>query len=413
MKNREKQIVIVGGGFAGIRCALDLDKQKLPNTKVVLVSDRPHLEYHPALYRVVTGRSPLEVCIPLAEVFKNTNVEVVEDRIEKINLQESVITSETNSRYYFDQLVLTLGSRTAYFGIPGLEKNAFGFKSITQALKLKRHLHELFEKAKKTHQDETVSHIVVVGGGTSGVELAAELIIYTKKIAKKHGIDEKFVKVDLVEAKARLVAHSPPDVSELIQKRLETLGVNVIINTKVLKEDFEKIYLEHQEIPTKTLIWTGGVKGNKLYEGTKGFKLNKSGKVEVDKYLHPKGHSTVYIAGDGAATEYSGSAYTAIRHGKLIAKNIVSSLQKKPLEKLKEDVPPHAIPLGPGWAVVLMGGARYFGRIGWWMRRAADMRYFLSILPLGKALLAFSEGGTLCETCKICEPPQENVETRV
>lgn len=408
MTIHRKKILIIGGGFAGIGCALDLDKQNLPNTKIVLVSDKTHFEYHPALYKVVTGRSPLEVCIPLDEIFKDTDVEVVEDKASKIILRENLVVGESNSKYFYDYLILALGSRTTFFGIEGLKENSFGFKSITEALKLKNHIHDSFENYKKDSKN-VVSHIVVVGGGTSGVELAGELAVYTKNVAKIHGVDEKYVKIDLIEAKSRLASQAPPDVSKLILKRLKSLGVNVMLNTKVLKKDLEKIYLENQEIETKTLIWTAGVKGNKLYRQTQGLDVNKLGKVEVDNNLHPRGFSNVYVAGDGAATKYSGAGQTAVLHSKFIAKDLTQKIDTKSRPELKEKVPVLAIPVGPGWAVVKIGGSRYFGKIGWLIRQAADLRYFMSILPLGKALTVFKEGRSLCETCKICEPPKDAI----
>ena len=82
------QITILGGGFAGVRTALDLDKQHLPDTIVTLISNRAHFEYHAALYRVVAGRSPLEVCIPLMEIFDETHVNVVIDSVNKVDLHK-------------------------------------------------------------------------------------------------------------------------------------------------------------------------------------------------------------------------------------------------------------------------------------------------------------------------------------
>src|SRR3990170_2498990 len=193
-----KKIVIVGGGFGGIRAALDLSKKfpkGLPaeqaDTKIILISDKQHFEYYPALYKVASGLSPLEVCIPLAEIFKNKNVEVIKDRVMNADLSKKTLKGESGSNYGFDILILALGSETAYFNIEGLKELAFGFKSINEALKLKRHLHELFESHLVATKEEAVSslHILIVGGGATGVELARELSFYMQKIARSHKID--------------------------------------------------------------------------------------------------------------------------------------------------------------------------------------------------------------------------------
>src|SRR3989338_2424821 len=115
-----KKIIIVGGGFGGVRAALDLASKKIQGAKIILISDKPHFEYTPALYRVATGRSPLEVCIPLREIFSGKEVEVVEDRIEAVDPLGLVLTGSSGSKYRFDYAVLALGSETAYFNIPGI-----------------------------------------------------------------------------------------------------------------------------------------------------------------------------------------------------------------------------------------------------------------------------------------------------
>ncbi len=192
----ENKIVILGGGFGGIQAALTLSRKNIPKLKIVLISDKHHFEYTPALYRVVTGKSPLEVCIPLSEIFSakggyasgGKNVEIVIDTVLKINLKENKIEGESGSHYDYDYLVLALGAETAFFGIPGLPEHSFGFKSINQALILKDHLHSLFEEYKKSGKikggDEL--HIDIVGAGPSGIELAGELNQYSKVLAKNH-----------------------------------------------------------------------------------------------------------------------------------------------------------------------------------------------------------------------------------
>src|SRR3989344_8759292 len=116
----EIKIIIIGGGFGGVRTALDLEAQKLSNTRIILISDKPHFEYYPTLYRVVTGSNPLEVCIPYREIFQNKELEIIEDTIEDVDLQTKTLTGKTGSYYRFDYLVLALGSETAYFDISGL-----------------------------------------------------------------------------------------------------------------------------------------------------------------------------------------------------------------------------------------------------------------------------------------------------
>lgn len=400
------RILIVGGGFGGVRAALDLAAANLPGVKIVLVSDKPHFEYHAALYRVVTGRSPLEVCIPLRDIFAGKNVEIVQDTISDIDLAGRTLQGASSARYKYDYLILALGSETSYFDIPGLREWSFGFKSISEALKLKRHLHEMFEELGSSEAKEKTraANFVIVGGGASGTELAGELAVYTAKLARKHKVDGSFVTIDLVEAAPRLLPLLPESVSERVTARLRQLGVNIFVNRTVVKEQLESLRMKDMELATKTVIWTAGVKPHHLYSNKNGFFLNQKGKVQVDNSLRASGQKRVFVIGDAAATKYSGMAQTAVRDGRYVARFIVSTLSNKVFAPHQDIAPYYSVPVGPGWAASLIGKTQIYGRLGWWFRRFADLRFFLSILPLRKAFLAFQNERTLCESCQICYP---------
>ena len=142
----EKRVVIIGAGFAGIRAALNLAKNKLPHVKITLISNKHHFEYYPRIYRVVTGESPLEVCVRLDEIFMGRDVDVVVDSVTSIDTANKKVIGKSGSEYLYTDLVMALGSETAYFGIEGVKERAYGFKSIEEALRLKAHLHEMFDK---------------------------------------------------------------------------------------------------------------------------------------------------------------------------------------------------------------------------------------------------------------------------
>lgn len=390
----ETKILIIGGGFAGIRAALDLARKKLRGCKITLVSDRPHFEYPPTLYRVLTGRSPLAVCVPLRDIFENTNVEVVEDAISAVDLSAKTANGRDGVRYHYTFLVLALGSETAYFDIPGLAERAFSFKSITDALRLKRHLHEIIR--------EPNAQIVVVGGGATGVEVAGELSSYLQTVARRHS-QPAGATIDLIEAAPRLVQNMPDEMSRRIKQRLQGLGVNIFLGRTVMREDLDHLYLKDMQLSTKTVIWTAGVKPNRLYAKIEGLTLDKKGRVIIGAHLEAKGQPAVFVAGDGAATLYAGMAQTAALDGAHIARVIAAKMSRGAAPEYQPKKPYYSIPAGSGWAATLMGSFAIYGRIGWWLRRAADLRYFLSILPLRKALIAFHSEKTLCESCKICD----------
>ena len=154
---------------------------------------------------------------------------------------------------------------------------------------------------------------------------------------------------------------------------------------------------------TKTVIWTAGVKPNSFYQKINGFQFDKNGRVLVDEHLQARGLENIFIIGDAASTLYAGMAQTAIADGQQAAKNIIHLIKNQPMKKYRPRKPYHSIPVGPGWAATLLDSTAIYGYPGWLLRRAADLRYFLSILPLKKAILAFRSGKTLCESCEVCE----------
>ena len=118
------RVLIVGGGFGGIRTALRLAKAHIPNLIITLVTDRHHFEYTPALYKLATGKSPMETCIPLGDIIGKKKIEYVLDTIVGGSVVAKSLTGVSGSVYHYDYLVLALGAETAYFGIPGVEANA-------------------------------------------------------------------------------------------------------------------------------------------------------------------------------------------------------------------------------------------------------------------------------------------------
>lgn len=406
-----KQIVIVGGGFGGIACALRLCRKMPKDFKIYVVSDKPCHEFTPSLHNVITGRFEREACIPLAEIFHKKSVEIVHDKITGVNLNAHTVYGSSGKEYGYDYLVLALGSETAYFPIPGLKEFSFGLKSIRDALRLKKHIYEMFkrctEKSDDAEEDVCRLHFVVVGGGTSGVSVAGAISDHAKLLAQKYKIDPSFVTVELIEAASRILPTMPVVVSEKISQRLRALGVNVFTNRPMTSEEAQEISLRGVTFRADTVIWTAGVRPNDLYGKIKEFFFDRYGRVEVDEHLRPRGQERVFVIGDGASTSYAGLAQTAIWDGKSAAENIAAVIRGKPLKKYQPQKPATVIAIGSRWAAVSLGPVRLYGVLGWLIRRAADLKYFLSVLPSRKAFKIFCGRGDLCLGCVTYKADQE------
>ncbi|MCA9344702.1 NAD(P)/FAD-dependent oxidoreductase [Candidatus Saccharibacteria bacterium] len=387
-----KKIVIVGGGFAGVQAAVRLANQI--GFQVQLISPLSIFEYHAALYRSATGRSPLEVAIPLEKFFEYAkNIEVVQDKIIKIDQDKKQIEGKFGKKYSYDELLLGVGNVTGYFHIPGVEKYSFGVKSVEQALKLKEHLHKNLSEKKYEHA------YVVVGAGPTGVELAAEMASYLKFVAKRHKVPTDKFTIYLVEAGPKVLGMLPKKFTDKIEKRIKALGIKLYLNTAVESETKEYVNLPGEKIKSRTVIWTAGVQPNPLF-AENDIKMTKRGRVEVNEYLQSSSH--VYVMGDSAATKYTGMAQTAIHDAKFVATNLIRERNKKQPLKYRPKRPDYAIPVGARWAAVKKGKKNYFGFMGWILRRLTDLKLYRQFLPIDKALTTWRYGYEKYEVCPEC-----------
>lgn len=396
MKNElKKRILILGGGFAGIQVAHDLAKKNIKNAEVILISNKSYFEYYPGLYRVVTGASPIEVCVPLVEILRK-NVDVVVDTVSSVDLQNKKVATASGEIYEYDLLVIALGSQTAYFGIPGLEELSLGFKSASQAMELRHHINKLF----KTHADHKAEdlvshfHFVVVGGGPSGVEVAGDLSVFIKKLAKIYNIKQSLISLDIVEGNPRLLPMMPESVSKKIEKRLKKLGVHIMTNRRLLKEEIEEIYLAGITMKTKTVIWTAGTELAPVLRGIQGLSFAEKGQKRtlVNEYLEAKGFDRVYVLGDAADTPYAGLAQTAIYDGKFVARDIFNILSSRTRQKYNPKKVSFAIPVGDNWGALVIGRLKIYGYFAYIVRHIIDFKYFAEILSPYKLFSIFFEG---------------------
>ena len=397
------KVLIIGGGFGGVKAAQILGRDSRCSVK--MIDPRNFMEYHAATYRLTTGRSPLEVCVPYTQLLRSSNAEVVKDAIVEIDHANKLAKGTSGSTYAYDTAILAVGCESSYFGIQGVEQNAFSINSVNDALKLRRHIHSLFDRAKDCEPAEKVPllHIVVIGGGASGTELAGEFGAYTRNLARIHNVDPSLVTVDLIEAMPRILPGLPEALSAHALKRLRKLGVNVYLNRSVVKEDVDSLFLKDMEMTTKTVVWTAGLQANRMTASIAGAKLDRRGRVTVDDRLQATGMKDFYAIGDVASTQYSGMAQTALADAEYVARSLQNQLSGWVTEPYIQPKPSYAVPVGPSYAVVLFNGWQFHGFVGWMLRRAADFIAFTELLGPVRAVKAWLAGTVKQESCPTCE----------
>lgn len=389
MKHR---IVIVGGGFGGIQTALKLAEDE--RFTVTLLTNRADFHYYPSLYRTATGGKRMISSIPLTEIFQGKSVRIILDEAKSIDKVKRVVKTKVGHNIGYEAVVLALGVQTNYFNIEGLKELSFGIKTPDDAEELKAHLHkQLVEDGKPD------TNYVVIGGGPTGVELAGSLISYLKGMLRSHGIDNRTVHVDLVEAAPRLVPRMPKDISAMIARRLRKLGIRLYLNTAVQAQTADALMVHDKAIRSHTVVWTAGVTNHPFFKEND-FQLTKAGKVRVDQYLQSE--PGIYVIGDNADTPYSGMAQTALNDGGYVADNLVRVANHEEPKPYNAKKPIYVFPAGDGWAAVLWGKVRIYGRLGWILRSLADLVAYNDYEPWQLAARRWMAVDDEEEVCSLC-----------
>jgi NADH dehydrogenase len=392
MANEKHKVVIVGGGFGGVKAALELSSDN--RFDVTLISSETELRYYPTLYHSATGGRRANSSIPLKVIFSGKKLNLVTDEAVSLDRKAKNLTTKSGQSYQYDDLILALGVVTNFFNIPGLDKYSFSIKTQDEVARLKAHLHK---QLIDDHKPDL--NYVIVGAGPTGIELAGALPGYLRRIMKLHKIPPRKIHIDLIEAAPKLLPRLPKDTSRIVGRQLKKLGIKLYTNSMVQGESADSLMVSGKPIQSHTVIWTAGVTNNPFFAAN-GFSMMNHGKVAVDVYL--KADENVYVIGDNANTPYSGLAQTALSDGSFVSRNLKRQLDDKDPKAYKPHHPITVIPAGPHWAAVIRGGIRLYGSLGWMVREAADFVGFHDLEPWDKAAKQWlSEFGTQ-EDCPVC-----------
>jgi NADH:ubiquinone reductase (H+-translocating) len=329
-----KRIVIIGGGFGGLKAAESL--ARLP-VEITLVDRKNHHTFQPLLYQVATaGLSPAEIAAPIREILAHhENVEVLLGEVVSFDLQQRIVKLHGFDLAY-DYLVVAAGASHAYFGHDEWEAFAPGLKTVEDALEIRRRVLLAFEMAER-HAAITGEHLpltfVVVGGGPTGVELAGTLAEITRRSLSDdfRNIDPKTTRIVLLEAGPSVLASYPEDLRESAKHQLERLGVEVRLNSAVTDVRLGEIYVGNDIVHATLVLWAAGVSASPLGRALGG-PFDRAGRVLVEPDLSLPGHPEVFVIGDLASlkqaegTQLPGVAPVAMQEGKWVARQIAADL---------------------------------------------------------------------------------------
>jgi len=354
-----KQIVILGGGFAGRTTAEYLEREFGADRSVAftLISDTNALLFTPMLAEVAgSSLEPTHISSPLRTSLRRT--QVLRGRVTQVDLDRHRVvlaldrsdwdeTAPAASREIaYDHLVLALGSVANFFGIGNIEKHAFNFKSLLDAIRIRNHVIDMFERADRSTDGEQRTELltlVIAGGGFAGAELAGALNDFSRGILADYpNLRPEELRVILVHSGARILPELSESLSDYAQRTMSARGVAFKLNARLVDARPGVVVLgTGEEIRARTLVWTAGTAPNPLLK-TLAVERDSRGAIIVESTLAVPGRPGLWALGDCAAITNAKTgkpcpptAQFALREGHVLARNICASLRAKPLEAFR------------------------------------------------------------------------------
>ncbi len=428
-KKLKKNIIILGAGFAGVKCALDLeklakkDKSLSSNFNIVLIDKNNYHLYTPTLYEVAStakadaSGSVLKKVIttPIENIVKNKNIKFLQGEIIDIDFKKRTVDFSDQTVINFEYLVLALGSKPTYFGIEGLKEYSLSLKWLNDGIRIRNKIRNKFLEKRNGEEIK----IIIGGSGPNGVEFSAELAGYIKEL---NNIYNKKIEanIKLIDGSSHILPGFEHNVVKKALKRLEYLNIKTINGFVILKVDKLRVYLkqlppsneprenftpEEKTEDYDILIWSGGVEANSLLMHIDMSK-EKRGRIETNQFLGclpPDKHldvaKNIFAIGDNSCfydpktqRPVPGTAKIAIEQAKIAAKNIYNLINKKPKELYKIKPLPFAIPIGGKYALTKWGPFLFTGFTGWIIKQLIELYYLYSVTKKASVIFNWWRG---------------------
>ena len=422
--NGKKRIVILGGGYAGVAAAKTLLRKfkRDRDIEITLIDRNRFQTLMTELHEIAGGRVAQDaVQVSFAKIFGGRRISVIQDNIETIDFEGRKLIGAAGS-YEYDYLVLGVGGEPEDFGTPGIRKHAFTLWSLSDALRLRTHIEEMFFKASTERDPEKrkeMLRFVVAGAGFTGVELLGELLDWKKALARKYFIDEKEVSVLLVEAVGKILPILPEHLQKKAHRYIEKRGTEVLLNAKITKAGADSFVINgEKEIRTRTLVWTCGIHGCEFAGNlklTKGRCANrqcsfastqgscgerecefaedgryidgKRGRLLANGYMQSADYDNVYIVGDVQWYLENNKVLpqiveTALQTGECAAHNIIADITGTEKREFRSNYHGFMVSIGAKWGVAHVVGMSMSGMFAILTKHMINLHYLLGLAGL-------------------------------
>lgn len=373
---QEPQVIIVGGGFAGLNAAQSLKKASV---RVLLIDKTNHHLFQPLLYQVASAAlSPGDIAVPIREVLaKQGNATVILGDVEGIHKNNRQIQLKDGQIYSYDYLILAPGTTHSYFGHGQWKEYAPGLKTISDAIRIRERIlvaYEFAEKINDPHEIARYLRFVIIGGGPTGCEMAGAIAeIATKTLCKNfRRFKPELSEIYLIEGLPDVLPAFPPHLQRAAKKQLEKLGVRLLLNTRVTEVTPYGVRIGNEFIEAFNVIWAAGNEAPSLLK-TLEVPLDLAGRVIVEPDLTIPGHPEIFVIGDAAHAKddkkpgqtLPGVAPVAIQQGHYVAKVIRKALQPPKRPPFRYWDKGSMATIGKNKAIAKVGRLQISGFLAW------------------------------------------------
>jgi len=383
------KILILGAGYGGLTAALKFQRELYTEeAEIILINKHDYHYMTTHLHQSAAGTVDTErVKINLNELIDQEKITCIKAEVIGIDIKndQRVFLSNGNSLTY-DILIIALGSEVETFGIEGLKEHAFTIRSINSVQLIKKHIEYMFAKYKAEAEKSEYLTFVVGGAGFTGIEFLGELTDRIPILCKQFHVQPDKVKLINIEAAPNPLPGFDPQLVEYAVALLKKKGVKFITNTPIKACMEHGVLLENgNTIKSKTVIWTGGVRGNSVV-GTMGIEHIRN-RVKVDSYLRVPSFNNVFLIGDlsiilkANGVPYPPTAQMAVQQGEYVSEQIISFIRNgempfKPFTFSQKGI---LASLGKGEAVGEIGDWKLVGYPASFIKQMIDNRYLYSI----------------------------------
>ena len=390
MGKTTKRIAILGSGYGGVHAAKLLGKAagKGKDISVLLLDKKPYHTLMTELHEVAGNRVEAEsVQIDLREIFSASGVEVVTEEIKGIDFKGQKLQADSGS-YEYDYLILDTGAEPAFFGIPGVKENGFSLWSFEDAIMVREHIKDMFDKARaeKDHSKrKSMLTFIVAGAGFTGIETMGELLEWKRQLCREYEVDSKEVSLIVVEAMGSILPILNEELVKKSERYLNKHGVEIMTAAAITEVKKESIVLKDgRELPTRTLIWTCGIQGSDFAAKTE-LTHGRRGRIQVDEYMQSVEYHNVFAVGDNAYYEEPDEkgekkplpqiVEAALQTAETAAHNILADIDKKEKKSFKSNYHGIMVSIGSRYAVANIGRTSLFGFSAMALKHMVNIHY--------------------------------------